>query len=373
MKHKVLIVDDDLFSRKILRKLLRAFPCTILEAADGLQALQVIATEAPDLVFLDVNMPVLDGLQTLQEIRSSPVHARLPVVSVSANTERDLVMELIQLGLAGFLVKPLRPGETYRRLDVLFQRLKNTAPSGSAMHGPDGQARKQRLLLIDSDPNFREFARSLLDCHFEVLEASTGAVGLQLFNDFEPGLVCVSERLELLGAQRLLQMIRGVRSSFAPRIFLLSESGEAPAIQQPLLDGVIRRSFIPDAFDRELRRTLLVGESAAATIVALLRGSLRAELITATQQSIGVMTSQDVAVREGEAAPPPAGRVLRTRTELTLPDGSVTVGVGLLVGEDDALRIGRKILGEDAPLDQGAGGAVAELVSAIAGRVCASF
>lgn len=77
MKKKVLVVDDDSFARTRMKGFLRSFPCTVLEAEDGVQALALIATESPDLVLLDVNMPVLDGLQTLREIRSS-IHAQPP-------------------------------------------------------------------------------------------------------------------------------------------------------------------------------------------------------------------------------------------------------------------------------------------------------
>lgn len=126
-KKKVLVVDDGPFTRKLLKKLLRSFPCVVLEAGDGVEALALIATEAPDLVLLDVNMPVLNGLQTLQEIRASEAHRNLPVVSISAYAERSMVMRLIELGIAGFLVKPFQPEDTLRRLEALFRKLEKGA------------------------------------------------------------------------------------------------------------------------------------------------------------------------------------------------------------------------------------------------------
>ena len=371
MKKKVLVVDDDPFARKVLSKFLRSFPCTVVEAGDGLEALALIATEEPDLVFLDVQMPVMDGLQTLREIRSSAAYTQLPVVSVSAATERNIVTGLIDLGISGFLVKPLKPDETYRRLDTLFRSLKTFAPPAFRAASGVPATSRQKLLLVEQDPNFREFARPLLDTHFEVLEATTGAVGWRMFVEHEPTIVCVGENLQLLSTESLLEMIRGADVRKPPRLFLLSEDTERNG-QEAGWDGALRKSFVPDVFCRELRATLLASESVSAQIASLARNALKSELITAAQQTLGVLTAQEVTTL-AETVVGELPWTIQATTRLDTADSGVAVLVGLCIGESDAETLGSKILGQPTALDEGAREAVTELVSTIAGRVCASL
>ena len=371
MKKKVLVVDDDPFARKVLGKFLRSFPCIVMEAGDGLEALALIATEEPELVFLDVKMPVMDGLQTLREIRSSAAYAQLPVVSVSAATERNTVTKLIDLGISGFLVKPLKPDETYRRLDALFRSLRTLAPSPAGVASGVQATSRQKLLLIEQDPNFREFARPLLDTHFEVLEATTGAVGWRMFVEQEPSIVCMGENLQLLSTESLLGMIRAAEGRKPPRLFLLSEDVERDG-QEAGWDGLLRKSFVPDVFCREIRATLLASESVSAQIASLARNTLEGELITAAQQTLGVLTSREVTTL-AETAVGELPWTIQATSRLVAADHSVTVLVGLCIGETDAETLGSKILGQPTSLEEGAREAVTELVSTIAGRVCASL
>lgn len=371
MEKKILIVDDDSFSRKILKNFLAKFPCRTFEAPDGVEALAIIATESPDLVLLDVNMPVLNGLETLQEIRSSATHSRLPVVAVSAHAERSLVMKFIDLGISGFVVKPLRPAVTIKRLEAVFYALEDR-PAVEAVPmppGPSGSARR-RLLLVEHDPNFRDFAIPLLEEQFEVVEAASGALAWQTFTERAPQVVLIEESLQLLGADRLAGMIRAAGNDQV-RLYLLAEAG-ADHPPQPHFDGVIRKSFIPDLFMRELTETLFPERSVALMVRTLIRTRLRDELITAAQQSIGVLTSQETAVlAESEVARVPAG--VRVCASLVAPDGSATVIVEWSTSERDAEQLASKILGGAVTLADGAGDAVTELVNTIAGRIRASL
>ena len=254
-----------------------------------------------DLVLLDVNMPVLNGLETLQEIRSSATHSRLPVVAVSAHAERSLVMKFIDLGISGFVLKPLRPAVTIKRLETVFYALEDRPAEPVPMPlAPNGSARR-RLLLVEHDPNFRQFAMPLLEGQFEVLEAASGALAWQAYMDKSPQVVLIEESLQLLGADRLAAMIRSAGHNQV-RLYLLAESGAAHSAP-PHFDGVIRKSFIPEAFMRELNETLFPERSVPLTVRTLIRTKLRDELITAAQQSIGVLTSQETAILDaGEGA-----------------------------------------------------------------------
>jgi len=107
-KAKVLVVDDAMLIRRMVTDILAADPVidVVGEAANGRIALQKIAQLSPDLVTLDVEMPEMNGLQTLKEIRKS--HPRLPVIMFSAVTERGAAdtLEALHYGASDYVTKP---------------------------------------------------------------------------------------------------------------------------------------------------------------------------------------------------------------------------------------------------------------------------
>lgn len=115
----VLIVDDSAVIRKILRRaLLRAdLPLgRIEEAGSGLEALERLETASAGVVLLDVNMPKMDGLQLLAEIKSRPQWRRLPVIMVTTEGATSRVLEAMRLGAAGYIKKPFSPDQIRDKL-----------------------------------------------------------------------------------------------------------------------------------------------------------------------------------------------------------------------------------------------------------------
>lgn len=104
---KVLIVDDALFTRKVLREILEAEGCRVVEATNGEEAVEKFQIECPDLVLLDVSMPEMDGLVTLHAIKE--INSNAKVIMVSAMGQSSTVREALKSGACDFIVKPFRP------------------------------------------------------------------------------------------------------------------------------------------------------------------------------------------------------------------------------------------------------------------------
>lgn len=103
---KILIVDDEDAARYAMAKALRAEGREILEASNGEVALQSIREQQPDLVFLDLNMPVRDGLSVLSELQVDATAAQLEIIVVTANESVAQAIECIRRGATDFLTKP---------------------------------------------------------------------------------------------------------------------------------------------------------------------------------------------------------------------------------------------------------------------------
>lgn len=119
---KVLLVDDNDLMRTLLRGILRSESCEVIgEAKNGLIALDLVEKLAPDVVFLDVMMPEMDGLEVLQNVKAK--HPGVRVIMITGNPSVENVQESIQGGASGFIVKPFN---TAKVLDTLHKTLEQT-------------------------------------------------------------------------------------------------------------------------------------------------------------------------------------------------------------------------------------------------------
>ena len=119
----VMIVDDSAAIRKILQRMLVNSGVSlgkILEAGDGLEALEGLKRQAVNLVLSDINMPNMDGLQLLSELKASPPFKHVPVIMITTEGGEARVMEALQLGAAGYIRKPFTADQIKDKLSSLF-------------------------------------------------------------------------------------------------------------------------------------------------------------------------------------------------------------------------------------------------------------
>lgn len=104
----ILVVEDNHDSRDMLRQIAASFGATVLSAANGEEAIALLATKpAPDLVFCDLMMPRMNGFQFMDWLRRQPHLARIPVIAVSALGAESDIMKTWSAGFSGHLVKPV--------------------------------------------------------------------------------------------------------------------------------------------------------------------------------------------------------------------------------------------------------------------------
>jgi DNA-binding response OmpR family regulator len=124
----ILVVDDEpdicgLVTYSLMRNAYR-----VRAASDGVEALEALEAEAPDLVVLDLMLPGMTGLDILRELRRRPGLTALPVVMLSARRDEGDRMTARRLGAADYITKPFSPAELVRRVDAVLGRLA-TAPA----------------------------------------------------------------------------------------------------------------------------------------------------------------------------------------------------------------------------------------------------
>ncbi len=131
---KILIAEDNLVNRELLRELLEIQGFEIFEACNGQEAIAMIEQVRPDLLVLDLGMPVLDGFGAIQKIRADPAMARLPVLAATAYAMRGDREKTLQAGFDGYLSKPIDSNTLKAEIDRLFGVAESKAAS-AAMGG----------------------------------------------------------------------------------------------------------------------------------------------------------------------------------------------------------------------------------------------
>ena len=150
MTHRILIVDDDLHIREVIRVALRKAGMTVFEARDGKEALTRFADDRPDLIILDIGMPEFDGLDVCREVRKS---SDVPILFLSArDDEIDRVLGL-EIGGDDYVTKPFSPRELIARVNVILRRTTMRASDVKAT-----AALSQGGLLVDPEQHVAAFA-----------------------------------------------------------------------------------------------------------------------------------------------------------------------------------------------------------------------
>jgi two-component system chemotaxis response regulator CheY len=123
-KTRFLVVDDFSTMRRIVRNLLKELGYSnVDEAEDGAGALAKLRSEQFDFVISDWNMPVMDGLTMLQNIRADAALSKIPVLMVTAEAKKENIVAAAQAGANGYVVKPFTAATLDEKLSKIFEKM----------------------------------------------------------------------------------------------------------------------------------------------------------------------------------------------------------------------------------------------------------
>lgn len=124
---KVLIIDDSKAMRMILGKILSDIGCSVLEAGNGREALQCIASEGkPDLALVDWNMPEVNGLEFIQAVRKNPDYASIALMMITTESEISNVEAARKAGVNEYVIKPFNTEIILEKLGAMGFELANS-------------------------------------------------------------------------------------------------------------------------------------------------------------------------------------------------------------------------------------------------------
>ncbi len=108
MTFKILSVDDSRTIRMIVSKAFKTYDCELFEAENGIEGLDLAAKEKPDLIILDITMPVMTGIEMLAKLKQDSDLKHIPVIMLTAESGKDNVMQIVKMGVKDYIVKPFK-------------------------------------------------------------------------------------------------------------------------------------------------------------------------------------------------------------------------------------------------------------------------
>jgi CheY-like chemotaxis protein len=373
---ETLIIDDSPTDAQMLSYLLtKRLSCRVEVVHDGIQGLDRLSSRKFDLIFLDLIMPLMSGVEVLREIRAYSETADVPIVIISGVSDPRTVRELLHLKLLDYIVKPYHAEMIVRRLSEKLTALKasRSVPLSLKLPGDeyvrdDG---REAILIADGDANYRHFCSETLRNRFQILEAANGGQAIALAVKFSPQFIIVGSRLGAFDRDRLVAKLRQITGLGDMKILAVTADGQTSEEPSPLYDGFLRRTFVAEAFIASAERWLSKSGSRQLTTESF--EYLREALLSATEQVFGMMMSAEVCVDQN---PPPAD-----------PSSPVTYGIIRLASFGECRRVAitfyacrdsvramsmRMLHMEEEPSAEGvelAHSSLAEVLNIIAGRI----
>ena len=138
--YKILVVDDEPGIRSFIKKYAEFAGHVVLEAGDGMEALNVFRSQLIDIIIMDIMMPELDGFSAVNEIRKS---SKVPIIMLSARGEEYDKINGFNLGIDDYVVKPFSPRELILRIEAVMKRVSSNPPDANVSTSP------HNIYLID--------------------------------------------------------------------------------------------------------------------------------------------------------------------------------------------------------------------------------
>ena len=120
MSKHILVVDDDAMNVRMAEFILKQQQYQVLKASSGMECLEVLKNQPVDLVLLDIEMPGMNGMQTLEQIRGEERFLKIPVMFLTASTELEDMENAQKLGASGYVKKPFLPQELLERVEKVI-------------------------------------------------------------------------------------------------------------------------------------------------------------------------------------------------------------------------------------------------------------
>lgn len=236
MGARILVIEDDAAALELMTYLLRAFGHVVHAAGNGVEGIETVLREAPDLVVCDMQLPRMDGAGVMTELKLKRRLRNLPVIAVTAYAmvgDRD---KILAMGFDGYIAKPIDPEMFVRQLNAFLPPDKRaaTSPLGAADTAPAAispppLAERGAILLVDDSPaNLDVLTSTLAPLGYRVIAARTILEALARVRATPPDVVLSDLHMPKGGGLDLVRVLKTEPALRAIPVVVISASDPSP-------------------------------------------------------------------------------------------------------------------------------------------------
>jgi len=229
MQLKILTVDDSRAVRIIVKKSFKTYNVEILEAANGVEGLAMASKSTPELILLDVTMPVMDGVEMLTKLKSDPALKSIPVIMLTAEAGREMVLKIAKLGIRDYIVKPFKEDILTEKVGRIIDLRPITETSSKKKTLSD---RCDILVVEDKPAIIEQVKRGFKNPTWQVHGVASTGETIDFCQKTVPDLIMISLSLPDESAYTLFRLLRSnMKTKYVP-VFGLAVKTDLHAQQQ---------------------------------------------------------------------------------------------------------------------------------------------
>ena len=250
---KILLAEDDPTNRELVQENLRLTGLLIDSADNGRQAVEKARETAYDLILMDMQMPVMDGLEATYQIRNIPARNKVPIIAITANAFNDDRDKCLKSGMNDFLSKPLEPELLYATL-LKWLCPRPISNQAAVQEGETAENilkrdhRHLKLLIVDDDEDSSELTRALLEEVWPEIDVATdGMKAIELVKSKKYDLILMDMQMPHMDGLEAARQIRALPNGI--QVLILALTANVYAEHKALCLEAGMNDLIPKTFE----------------------------------------------------------------------------------------------------------------------------
>ena len=238
---KIIYVDDVNYSLVSVKARLHDY-YDVFPAESSLKMFEILKNIEPDLILLDINMPGVDGYETIKSLKADDRYAHIPVIFLTGNSDRESVFKGLSLGAADFIIKPISTPKLIEIIESVLhpENIKHTAKGGEADNKPS-------ILAVDDVVSMLRAIQNALhdDYKVHVLSKSEGVIDFLKMN--KPELILLDYLMPVTTGFELITRIKALPEHKETPIIILTTEGTQDYVSEAIVLGAV--DFIVKPFE----------------------------------------------------------------------------------------------------------------------------
>jgi len=258
-RKKIIYVDDVQYNRLTLKSKLGEF-YEVYTIESAFKLFEVIEKIGPDMIILDINMPDMDGFDTIIKLKYDNRYSMIPIIFISSRNDKESVVKGLKLGAADYFTKPF---ETQKLIESIR---KNINPNGeSAVNNEDRTETRANVLIIDDIAIMLRTIHFSLHNKYNVTLLSKSELVIEYLKSNEADIILLDLLMPGLSGYDLIPMIRAIPEYRDIPIIVISSEGKHNNVNDVMSLGAndfIAKPFTPEELNEKVEKHIRIGKHA---------------------------------------------------------------------------------------------------------------